>query len=83
MRNEVIITCAVTGDNSKVTKSPYCAVTPQEIAQSAIDAAKAGAAIVHIHVRDPETGVYSMETKHYREVVKTHPRKRRRRASSI
>lgn len=71
MRSEVIITCAVTGDDSKVTKSPYCAVTPQEIAQSAIDAAKAGAAIVHIHVRDPETGAYSMQTKYYREVVKT------------
>jgi len=70
MRSEVIITCAVTGDDSKVTKSPYCAVTPQEIAQSAIDAAKAGAAIVHVHVRDPETGAYSMETKYYREVVK-------------
>jgi uncharacterized protein (DUF849 family) len=70
MRNEVIITCAVTGDDSKVTKSPYCAVTPTEIAQSAIDAAKAGAAIVHVHVRDPETGAYSMETRYYREVVK-------------
>ena len=70
MRSEVIITCAVTGDDSKVTKSPYCAVTPQEIARSAIDAARAGAAIVHIHVRDPETGIYSMDTKHYREVVR-------------
>lgn len=70
MRHEVIVTCAVTGDDSKVTKSPYCAVTPQEIAQSAIDAAKVGAAIVHIHVRNPDTGEYSMETRHYREVVK-------------
>ena len=70
MRNDVIVTCAVTGDDSKVTKSPHCAVTPQEIALSAIDAARAGAAIVHIHVRNPETGEYSMETKHYREVVK-------------
>ncbi len=57
MNQDVMITCAVTGDDSKVTKSPYCAVTPDEIAQSAIDAAKAGAAIVHIHVRDPETGI--------------------------
>lgn len=70
MRSEVIVTCAVTGDDSKVTKSPYCAVTPEQIAQSAIDAAQAGAAIVHIHVRDPETGEYSMETRHYREVVR-------------
>lgn len=70
VRNEVIVTCAVTGDDSKVTKNPHCAVTPQEIAQSAIEAAQAGAAVAHIHVRDPETGAYSMETKHYREVVK-------------
>jgi uncharacterized protein (DUF849 family) len=70
MRNEVIITCAVTGDDSKVTKSPHCAVTPEEIAHSAIAAARAGAAIVHIHVRDPETRLYSMETRHYREVVR-------------
>ena len=68
--SEVIITCAVTGDDPKVTKSPYSASSPQDIAQSAIDAAKAGAAIVHIHVRDPETGDYSMETRHYREVVR-------------
>ena len=70
MRQDVIITCAVTGDDSKVMKSPYCAVTPEDIAQSAIAAAKAGAAIVHVHVRDPETGAYSMETGLYREVVR-------------
>jgi uncharacterized protein (DUF849 family) len=70
MNHDVMITCAVTGDDTKVTKSPYCAVTPAEIAASAIDAAKAGAAIVHIHVRDPETGSFSMETRHYREVVR-------------
>jgi uncharacterized protein (DUF849 family) len=65
-----MITCAVTGDDSKVTKSPHCAVTPAEIANACIGAAKAGAAIVHIHVRDPETGNFSMETRHYREVVR-------------
>jgi uncharacterized protein (DUF849 family) len=70
MNPDVIITCAVTGDDTKVTKSPHCAVTPREIADTAIAAAKAGAAIVHIHVRNPETGSFSMETKHYREVVK-------------
>ena len=64
------VTCAITGDDTKVTKSPHCAVTPTEIAGAAIEAAKAGAAIVHIHVRDPETGAFSMETKHYRAVVK-------------
>jgi uncharacterized protein (DUF849 family) len=70
MNYDVIITCAVTGDDTKVTKSPYCAVTPEQIAATAIEAAEAGAAIVHIHVRNPETGAFSMETKYYREVVK-------------
>jgi uncharacterized protein (DUF849 family) len=70
MNPEVMITCAVTGDDTKVTKSPHCAVTPEQIAATAIAAAKAGAAIVHIHVRDPDTGAFSMETRHYREVVK-------------
>ena len=70
MNTDVMITCAITGDDSKVTKSPHCAVTPAEIANAAIEAAKAGAAIVHIHVRDPDTGAFSMETRHYRAVVK-------------
>jgi uncharacterized protein (DUF849 family) len=70
MNQDVIITCAVTGDDTKVTKSPHCAVTPEQIAATAIEAAQAGAAIVHIHVRNPETGSFSMETKYYREVVK-------------
>src|ERR1700742_591064 len=70
MNYDVIITCAVTGDDTKVTKSPHCAVTPEQIAATAIEAARAGAAIVHIHVRNPETGAFSMETKYYREVVK-------------
>src|SRR4051812_3430560 len=70
MNQDVIITCAVTGDDTKVTKSPHCAVTPEQIANTAIEAAQAGAAIVHVHVRNPETGTFSMETKYYREVVK-------------
>jgi uncharacterized protein (DUF849 family) len=70
MNYEVMITCAVTGDDTKVTKSPHCAITPEDIARTAIEAAQAGAAMVHIHVRNPETGVFSMETKYYREVVK-------------
>jgi uncharacterized protein (DUF849 family) len=70
MNHDVIISCAVTGDDTKVTKSPHCAITPVEIAATAIAAAQAGAAIVHIHVREPETGAFSMETRHYREVVK-------------
>lgn len=70
MNPEVFITCAVTGDDPKATKSPHCAVTPTQIAAAAIAAAEAGAAIVHIHVRNPDTGEFSMETRHYREVVK-------------
>ncbi len=70
MNPEVFITCAVTGDDTKITRSPHCAVTPAQIAATAIAAAEAGAAIVHIHVRDPDTGEFSMETRHYREVVK-------------
>jgi len=70
MNPDVMITCAVTGDDTKVTKSPHCAITPEQIAATAIEAAQAGAAIVHIHVRNPETGAFSMETKYYREVVR-------------
>jgi len=70
MNHDVMITCAITGDDTKVTKSPHCPVSPEQIATAAIEAARAGAAIVHIHVRDPDTGAFSMETRHYREVVK-------------
>jgi uncharacterized protein (DUF849 family) len=70
MNSDVIITCAITGDDTKVTKSPHCPITPEQIAASALEAARAGAAIVHIHVRDPATGAFSMATRHYREVVK-------------
>jgi 3-dehydrocarnitine:acetyl-CoA trimethylamine transferase len=70
MNPDVIITCAITGDDTRVTKSPHCPITPEQIAAAAIEAARAGAAIVHIHVRDPETGEFSMATRHYREVVK-------------
>ncbi|HWZ65138.1 MAG TPA: 3-keto-5-aminohexanoate cleavage protein [Steroidobacteraceae bacterium] len=70
MNSDVIITCAVTGDDTKVTKSPHCPITPEQIAASAVEAARAGAAIVHIHVRDPDSGAFSMATKHYREVVR-------------
>ena len=70
MNFDVMITCAVTGDDTKVTKSPHCPITPEQIAASAVAAARAGAAIVHIHVREPETGAFSMATRHYREVVR-------------
>ena len=69
MNSEVVITCAVTGAGDTVGKHPDIPVTPQQIAESAIDAAKAGAAVVHCHVRDPQTGKGSRDVALYREVV--------------
>jgi uncharacterized protein (DUF849 family) len=69
MQRKVMISCAVTGSADTPPKNPAVPVTPQQIATSAIDAAKAGAAIVHIHVRDPQTTRPSMDPAHYREVV--------------
>jgi uncharacterized protein (DUF849 family) len=66
---DVFITCAITGSGDTVGRSPHVPVTPEQIATSAIDAAKAGAAIVHIHVRDPDTGVGVRDVGLYREVV--------------
>lgn len=69
MNREVFITAAVTGSGSTQDRSPHVPRSPQQIAESAIDAAKAGAAIVHCHVRDPETGAPSRDLKLYREVT--------------
>ena len=69
MQRKVMISCAVTGSADTPGRNPAVPVTPAQIAQSAIDAAKAGAAIVHIHVRNPETTRPSMDPAHYREVV--------------
>jgi uncharacterized protein (DUF849 family) len=66
---DVFITCAITGSGDTVGKSPHVPVTPQQVAESAIDAARAGAAVVHIHVRDPQTGKGSRSTELYAEVV--------------
>ena len=55
MNREVFITCAVTGSGGTQDRSPHVPRSPEQIANSAIDAAKAGAAVVHCHVRDPET----------------------------
>jgi uncharacterized protein (DUF849 family) len=63
------ITCAVTGSGETAHKSDKVPVTPEQIANSAIDAAKAGAAVVHIHVRNPQTGLGSRDTELYAEVV--------------
>jgi uncharacterized protein (DUF849 family) len=69
MANKTVITCAVTGSAPTTAKNPNVPVTPEQIANSCIEAWRAGAAVVHIHVRDPETGAPSMEFDHYREVT--------------
>ena len=69
MNREVFITCAVTGSGSTQDRSPHVPRSPEQIASSAIDAAKAGAAIVHCHVRDPETGKPRRDVELYREVT--------------
>jgi uncharacterized protein (DUF849 family) len=66
---EVFITCAVTGAADSVSKNPNVPVTPVQIAESALEAHAAGAAIVHLHVRDPKTGSGSREPALFREVV--------------
>lgn len=69
MASKIFITCAVTG-SSPLPDHPAFPVTPQEIADAGLAAAEAGASILHIHVRDPETGGISTELEHYREVVR-------------
>lgn len=69
MQEKVIITCAVTGNITRLDQHPGLPVTPEQIARSSLDAGAAGAAIVHIHVRDPATGLPSMKLDLYREVM--------------
>ena len=69
MNREVFITCAVTGSGGSQDQSPHVPRSPKQIADSAIAAARAGAAVVHCHVRDPETGKPSRSTSLYREVT--------------
>ncbi|CTQ32667.1 3-keto-5-aminohexanoate cleavage protein [Jannaschia rubra] len=69
MRTSAFITCAVTGSGQSHTKSDKVPVTPAEIARACIEAAEAGAAIAHCHVRDPGTGAPSRDPALYREVV--------------
>lgn len=69
MSKDVFITCAVTGSGGTQDRSPHVPRSPEQIANSAIAAAKAGAAIVHCHVRDPETGAPSRDPKLYRELT--------------
>jgi uncharacterized protein (DUF849 family) len=69
MNFETFITCAVTGSGDTADKHPDLPITPEQIANAAIEAARAGAAIAHIHVRDPATGKGSRDVALYREVV--------------
>ena len=69
MNREVFITCAITGSGSTQDRSPHVPRSPGQIAESAIAAARAGAAVVHCHVRDPETGAPSRDLKYFREVT--------------
>jgi uncharacterized protein (DUF849 family) len=66
---EVFITCAVTGSADSVRKNPNVPVTPAQIAESALEAHAAGAAIVHLHVRDPQSGASSRDPALFRELV--------------
>ncbi|MDC7785020.1 3-keto-5-aminohexanoate cleavage protein [Rhodoplanes sp. TEM] len=68
-KRPVVVTCAITGGGDTVGKHPAIPVTPEQIAVSSLEAARAGAAIVHIHVRDPATGKPSSRLEHYAEVV--------------
>ena len=69
MISEAFITCAVTGAGDTVSRSSQVPVTPEQIARSALDAARAGAAVVHIHVRDPATGSGARDPALFSEVV--------------
>lgn len=68
MKNKVLLTAAVTGAGDTTGISDYVPVTPKEIADAAIESAKAGATVAHIHARDPITGGVSHEMDHYRVI---------------
>lgn len=69
MKNKVLLTAAVTGAGDTKSINQYVPVTPKEIAESAIESAKAGATVAHVHARDPKTGGISHDMEHYREIV--------------
>ncbi len=71
MQNTTILTCAVTGNLTQPNQTPHLPITPTQISDSCLEAADAGAAAVHIHVRDPDSGRPSMEVDLYAEVVGT------------
>src|SRR3546814_10179658 len=69
MGRKTILTCAVTGNLTTREQHPGLPVTPEEIARAAIEAGEAGAAVAHIHARDPKTQKGSMDTELFREIV--------------
>jgi uncharacterized protein (DUF849 family) len=69
MNQEVVLTCAVTGAGDSVGRSPHVPVTAEQIANACIEAAEAGAAVVHVHVRDPLTGKAARKVEYYEDVV--------------
>ncbi|WP_137896223.1 3-keto-5-aminohexanoate cleavage protein [Ramlibacter sp. 2FC] len=71
MDQSTILTCAVTGNLTKPEQTPHLPISPPQIAEACLEAAEAGAAAVHIHVRDPRTGAPSMDVDLYGQVVET------------
>lgn len=71
MDQTTILTCAVTGNLTRPEQTPHLPITPTQIAEACLEAAEAGAAAVHIHVRDPKTGAPSMDIDLYGQVVET------------
>jgi uncharacterized protein (DUF849 family) len=69
MQNKVLLTAAVTGVGNTTAKSKHVPVTPKEIGEAAIESAKAGATVAHVHARDPKTGGISHSIDHYREII--------------
>jgi len=67
--DDIFITCAVTGNITRPDQTPYLPITPAQVADACLEAGEAGAAAVHIHVRDPVSGAPSMELDHYADVV--------------
>ncbi len=67
--SKLIITCAITGSRIQKNETPYIPITPEEIAESAIGAVKAGASVIHIHVRDPHTHIGTQDRKLYERVL--------------
>ena len=69
MLDKVVITCAVTGNLTRPDQTPHLPITPEEIAEACLGAAEAGAAVAHIHVREPGSGAPSMKLEYYQDVI--------------